>query len=752
MEEIKIKLISIFLIINFLSVNVYDQTIQANPVIQDKPDSQQIGPDTLIIGKYSIFGFLDPTKAWDSYSFDVIDQVCEGLFANDLLAQNMEIIPRLASDFGTWSDNLTEFTVSLRQNVTFHNGYEFNASVVKFTFDRIENLLDLGLLYTEFLFTRFGAERLINRTIIIDPYTIKFVLNFPFQSFVSLLCFSPTYIVEEHSIPWDKTLEDNDTLIGTGPYKYISHDEEEVKFEYFPDYYRGVPDIKEIIYKKYNIEDEISQALLTGDIHFTNDIDEDYLEEFIASEEIMVEESKVKARIYFLAMNNDQINTTIRRAINYAIDYDYIIKDIFDNQLIRMTSMVPPGILYHKDCDVPTFDLNTARQILINAGLSKGLTMNSLDCDWIALSFTDPIVIVNYSFNFGNVKREELGYSIEEKLRYVGMSVSLDGYPWSELANKIDARSDDLDLLFTGWVPDYNDPSNFLNNLLSNTSANNYFQVNDSWLELKMNESLYEPVESVRREMYYQIQEYIALNLMPFAPIGYSFSPCIHSYEIKNIPFNPQDKLYFYPCEWDPDTDEDGIIDSKENYLYFTDSNDNDTDNDGLSDGEEINTYFTNPNNLDSDEDTMPDGWEVFHSLNPLIDDTSFDGDNDGLSNLEEFIYNTDPNDSDSDDDSLLDGEEVVLGSDGYVTDPNNPDSDNDSFSDGEEADKGTNPLDPHDFPTFWTDYSEYIWSISLGIVGAISTGIIGKILSKRKKKKKIPKDIAKTDSPNKVD
>jgi hypothetical protein len=267
-----------------------------------------------------------------------------------------------------------------------------------------------------------------------------------------------------------------------------------------------------------------------------------------------------------------------------------------------------------------------------------------------------------------------------------------------------------------------------------------------------MNDSLYETDESLRRGMYYEIQDYIAINQMPVAQIGYLNSPRIHSYEITNIPFNPLDRLYFYPSKWDPDTDGDGLIDSKESHIYFTDSHDNDTDNDGLSDGEEINTYFTNPNESDSDEDGIPDGWEVFHSLNPLYDDASPDNDNDGLSNLEEYYYNTDPNDSDSDDDNLLDGEEVVLGSDGYVTDPNDPDCDIDNFNDGEEAERGTNPLDPHDFPTFWTDYSEYIWSISLGIVGAISTGIIGRILSKRKKKKKILKDIIKTDFPNKVD
>ncbi|MCK5158683.1 MAG: hypothetical protein KAR08_05980, partial [Candidatus Heimdallarchaeota archaeon] len=414
------------------------------------------------------------------------------------------------------------------------------------------------------------------------------------------------------------------------------------------------------------------------------------LEDFIASEEIMVKESTIKSTIYYIGMNNEQLNSTIRRAINYAIDYDYLINELFNNTMVRMTSILPPGILYHKDCDVPTLDLNTARQIIIDAGLSKGLTINSPDCDWITLSFTDPIVIANYTFLSYIQTREKIGYSIEEKLRYIGISVSLKGIATAfEFFNEIYINPDENPLFYWGWIPDYNDPSNFLNNLLSNTSPNNIFQVNDPWLEQKMNDSLYEPVESARREMYYQMQEYIATNLMPFAQLGFQTVSGIHSYEIKNLPFPPINKFYFYSCEWDPDTDGDGIIDSKETHIYFTDSNNEDTDNDGLFDGEEINTYLTNPNEVDSDEDTIPDGWEVTHSLNPLSDDASLDIDNDGLSNLDEYIYDTDPNDSDSDDDGLLDGEEILI----YGTDPDRYDTDNDNYSDYEEIEEGTNPL-----------------------------------------------------------
>lgn len=741
MKKIKIHLITIFFIMNLFSVFVFDQILQSNPVILANINSQQVGTKTLIVGKTVLFNSLDPAQAWGGDSYELISQVSEGLFAYDLFDPETEIIPRLASDYGIWNENATEFTVPLRQDVTFHNGYAFNASVVKFTFDRIDNLINLSLIITESLFTRIGdpTERLINRTIVIDPYTIKFVLNYPFLSFLPLLCFGATSIVEEHSVPWDSLLEDNDTLIGTGPYQYISYDEEEVKFEYYPDYYREIPEIEEIIYKKYDTNEEIAQALLTGDIHFSDNIDVDNLEDFIASDEIMVDGYQVKATTYFLGMNNEHLNTTIRRAINYAIDYDYIITELYENRMVRMTSIIPPGILYHKDTDVPTLDVSISRQILINAGLSKGLTMNSVDSDWIDLSFSDPIVIANYTYfhTSGINRRENIGYSIEESLRYIGISVRMDGLQFSEYFLKLYTNPDELDLFFIGWAPDYNDPNNFINSLFGNNSGSNLFQVNNPWLEQKMNESLYQNDESIRRDMFYQMQDYIALNLMPIALIGYTTSPKVHSYEIKNIPFNPLDVLYFYPCKWDPDTDGDGIIDSKEISIYLTDSNDNDTDNDGLSDGEEINTYFTNPNELDSDEDSIPDGWEVFYGLNPLFDDSSRDIDNDGLSNLEEYIYTTDPNDSDSDNDTLLDGEEVVLGSDGYVTDPNDPDSDDDTFNDGVEAEKGTNPLDPHSFPTFWTEYSEQIWQIGFGIAGALATAIFGVIFTKRKKKKK---------------
>ena len=97
----------------------------------------------------------------------------------------------------------------------------------------------------------------------------------------------------------------------------------------------------------------------------------------------------------------------------------------------------------------------------------------------------------------------------------------------------------------------------------------------------------------------------------------------------------------------DVDTDDDTLTDGDEVNTHNTDPTKADSDTDGLTDAEEIGTHRTNPNLIDTESDGMPDGWEVEHSLNPLIDDSGLDADNDGRTNLVEYQEGTDPNSTD---------------------------------------------------------------------------------------------------------
>ena len=111
-------------------------------------------------------------------------------------------------------------------------------------------------------------------------------------------------------------------------------------------------------------------------------------------------------------------------------------------------------------------------------------------------------------------------------------------------------------------------------------------------------------------------------------------------------------EIIVHGSEIDLDSDGDGITDSNETLVYFTDPNNPDTDSDGLSDYEEIFTFGTNATDADTDDDFLLDGVEI-------------------------NVNYTDPFNNDTDSDGLSDGLEVL----NYFTDPLTPDEDADSDS-----------------------------------------------------------------------
>lgn len=106
------------------------------------------------------------------------------------------------------------------------------------------------------------------------------------------------------------------------------------------------------------------------------------------------------------------------------------------------------------------------------------------------------------------------------------------------------------------------------------------------------------------------------------------------------------------------DGDGDFIMDKYE-VLLETDPDNPDNDNDQIVDGLELFRYGTDPFKEDSDGDGMPDGWEINNGLNPVSDDGTGDMDNDGVSNIDEYLNGFDPQKKDSDGDGIDDFTEL---------------------------------------------------------------------------------------------
>ncbi|MCF2138455.1 MAG: ABC transporter substrate-binding protein [Candidatus Lokiarchaeota archaeon] len=223
----------------FLILTVFTLSMRVNSYFSTKtsyyksynPKTQSIIPGTYLnYGVGSLIFDLDPHQAWDSASIRIIDQVCEGLFAYNLSDPELSIIPVLAENMGSWSPDGKTFTVPLKQGVTFHDGSAFTADDVKWSFDRLNNLINAQYVQISSLYEPLAEEYpetplLINETIVDNQYQVTFKLNYPFMSFIPLLCFSGSYILpSDAGYPYNDLLNTTtDILIGTGPYQYIQN-------------------------------------------------------------------------------------------------------------------------------------------------------------------------------------------------------------------------------------------------------------------------------------------------------------------------------------------------------------------------------------------------------------------------------------------------------------------------------------------------------------------------------------------------
>lgn len=117
-----------------------------------------------------------------------------------------------------------------------------------------------------------------------------------------------------------------------------------------------------------------------------------------------------------------------------------------------------------------------------------------------------------------------------------------------------------------------------------------------------------------------------------------------------------------------------------------------DNDNDGITNWIEIDFLNTSPDNDDTDKDGLPDKYEIASlQSDPTVSgtDATDDVDNDGLSNIDEYLNGTEPLKADSDSDGVSDYDELKV----YKTNPIMTDTDEDGLDDYSELQLNLNPL-----------------------------------------------------------
>lgn len=157
----------------------------------------------LTVGLDGEIDTIDPLKSVTIVGFQVYTQMYEGLVAANPTLDGVE--PRLAESWDISPDGLT-YTFHLRQGVKFHNGKDFKAEDVRFTFDKIMD-------------KDFGSPRRPNFTTIdhmdvLDDSTIQFVLSNPYAPMLTQL---ETMYIQ----PSSTDIDFSKTPVGTGPFSFV---------------------------------------------------------------------------------------------------------------------------------------------------------------------------------------------------------------------------------------------------------------------------------------------------------------------------------------------------------------------------------------------------------------------------------------------------------------------------------------------------------------------------------------------------
>jgi peptide/nickel transport system substrate-binding protein len=307
----------------------------------------------------------------------IVNQIFEGLFG--YVGTTLELEPVLATDMGTVSEDGLEYTFTLRQGISFHDGTPFNASCVKDHFDRMFEI-NRGMTY---IFT----AALLNKTEVIDTYTVKFTLNYANSDFKGMLAHISAMIPSSSAS--EKYGEDVvDHPIGTGPFKFVSKIiDNEVVMEANQNWWKLQPGerikIDELVFVQLSDASTMKLAIEQGDIDATdgrfNLVDYDSL---LANTNLVPHDMSAASSSRWLTFEMNGTywdifpNKTLRQAFAYAIPYQQIIDVVLNGKGERLYSFLPPEYIGYKQASTYNYNATKALELIASAGLTAPIAVD----------------------------------------------------------------------------------------------------------------------------------------------------------------------------------------------------------------------------------------------------------------------------------------------------------------------------------------------------------------------------------------
>jgi len=324
-----------------------------------------------------------------------------------------EFVPYLAESVEA-NDDFTEWTITLRDGVTFHDGTPLDAAAVKLnldTFAGLPGLPNTGLLFPSVLRPFYGEAE------VVDDLTVVVHLTNPVPQFPSFL-----YGTGRVGMVAPAQLNSGDEcatrMIGTGP--FVCNDDcwtpgENMVLDANPDYWQeGYPKADQLIYTPVPETSQRLTALRGGELDvLTLDNGQDIIQLGKVRDEFDVVVQKPafrEIRYYFMNASAAPFdNPDARLAVAKALDrkkIDRVIHKGFFELAHGIMDVKAPG--YLKDAGIPEHDVKEAARLVEQVKADGDGTFELV----LLADTSDP----------SNVRESQL---IQEQLEAVGITVTL---------------------------------------------------------------------------------------------------------------------------------------------------------------------------------------------------------------------------------------------------------------------------------------------------------------------------------------
>lgn len=404
--------------------------------------------------------------------------------------EEITLQPSLTDSWEQIEPNRWRFKV--HPGIKFHNGEALTAEAFKFSLEKY--IGNAGMVSTIF------ADRQIE---VVDDLTFDVVTDADnFAALPATMSFLAIYPPEYY-----EEIGGSDAFginpVGTGPYKFVSWDKGvEIKLEANEDYWGETePQIKELVFRSIPEASTRVAQLETGAADLVTDLPPELAArvEELGDAHTVEMDSNRRLFFFFNTFESPTDDVRVRQAINYAVDTQSIIDNLFEGHAGRLAGIYLPGEAgYNPDFEGYPYDPDKARELLAEAGYADG-------------------VEVDVHYTVGNTTLDkETAEAVQGQLAEVGITANMDGRPVSALSQEY-ANQTSTGMSFWSFAPVWFDPSFIMIVHFSSTGLYRYNASDEQ--DALINAAFSETDPERRIELYQELEEYLITEHAVWLPL-----------------------------------------------------------------------------------------------------------------------------------------------------------------------------------------------------------------------------------------